>query len=217
MKTNKKIHKLGAIIICIILSTVSVCYTDFVDRKLTVKDVRADLKSLPPQEEKKIAKEIKIKNNGIVYKDEFIPKTNNSGFRIMTVRLTVYWARGGETDYYSSKKKCSTGYTLKQGESIAVDPKIIPYRKEVIIPNVGLVKAVDTGTAVVAKSASDGKLPVIDVFFEHKKDAILFANRYPKVVKVAVLRATVLYVPSNILTEWPHARAVRAASCVYAR
>ena len=126
-------------------------------------------------------------NNGIVYKDEFIPKTNNSGFKILTVRLTVYWAKGGDTDYYSSMKKSSTGYTLKQGESIAVDPRIIPYKKEVIIPNVGVVKAVDTGSAVVAKRASNGKLPVIDVFFEHKKDAMLFANRYPKVVKVAVI------------------------------
>ncbi|NBW58728.1 hypothetical protein EBR43_13325 [bacterium] len=187
MKTNKKIHKLGAIIIVTIMSTASLCYTDFVERRLTVKDIKADLKALPLLEEKKVAKDIKVKNDGIVYKDEFIPKTNNSGFRIMTVRLTVYWARGGDTDYYSSKKKSATGYTLKQGESIAVDPKIIPYRKEVIIPNIGLVKAVDTGSAVVAKSASNGKLPVIDVFFENKRDAMTFASRYPKVVKVAVL------------------------------
>lgn len=169
------------------LSTVSVCFTDYSKRKATIKDVKAELKSLPVQEEKALAKQIKIKADGIVYKDEFIPKTNNSGFKVMTVRLTVYWARGGDTDYYSSKKKSSTGYTLKQGESIAVDPRIIPYRKEVIIPNIGLVKAVDTGSAVIAKSASNGKLPVIDVFFEHKKDAMSFANRYPKVVKVAVL------------------------------
>jgi 3D (Asp-Asp-Asp) domain-containing protein len=99
----------------------------------------------------------------------------------------VYWAKGGETDSDSARKRSSTGYTLKQGESIAVDPRIIPYTKEVIIPNVGLVKAVDTGTAVKEKRASYGKLPVIDVFFEHKKDAILFANQYPKVVKVVVL------------------------------
>lgn len=187
MKINKKIHKLGAIIIFIILSTTTFCSTDFARYKLSVKDVKADLKALPLQEERKIAKEIKIRPNGIVYRNELIPKTNNSGFKIMTVRLTVYWARGGGTDYYSSKKKSSTGYTLKQGESIAVDPKIIPYRKEVIIPNIGLVKAVDTGSAVVAKSASSGKLPVIDVFFEHKKDAMIFANRHPKVVKVAIL------------------------------
>lgn len=187
MKTNKKTHKLGLIIIAIILSTTSLCYTDFVEHKLTIKEVKAELKSLPLREEKMVSKEIEVKANGIVYKDEFIPKTNNSGFKVITVRLTVYWARGGGTDYYSSKKKSSTGYTLKQGESIAVDPKIIPYRKEVIIPNVGLVKAVDTGSAVVAKTASNGRLPVIDVFFENKKDAMLFASRYPKVVKVAVI------------------------------
>jgi len=185
MKTNKKIHKLGALLLVLITTIGTGCIS--MERNTSIKDVKAELKSVPPQEEKQIAKQIKIKNDGIVYKDEFIPKTNNSGFKIITVRLTVYWARGGDTDYYSSKKRSSTGYTLKQGESIAVDPRIIPYRKEVIIPNVGLVKAVDTGTAVKAKKASGGKLPVIDVFFEHKKDAMLFANRYPKVVKVAVL------------------------------
>lgn len=187
MKTNKKIHKLGLIFTVLLLSTASLCFTDYKQRKTTIKEVKAELKALPPVEEKKVAKEIEIKSNGIVYKDEFIPKTNNSGFKIITVRLTVYWAKGSGTDYYSSKKKSSTGYTLKQGESIAVDPRIIPYRKEVIIPNIGIVKAVDTGSAVIAKSASSGKLPVIDVFFEHKKDAMRFANNYPKVVKVAIL------------------------------
>lgn len=186
MKINKKIHKLGLILTLLMLSTGSICYTDF-QRKITIKDVKAELKSLPLAEEKKIAKDIEIKKDGIVYREEFIPKTNNSGFKIITVRLTVYWAKGGDTDYYSSKKRSSTGYTLKQGESIAVDPRIIPYKKEVIIPNIGLVKAVDTGSAVIAKSASNGKLPVIDVFFEYKKDAIKFANNYPKVVRVAIL------------------------------
>lgn len=169
----------------ILLSSASLCLTQFEEKKTTITDLKSKLKSLPVVEEKKMAKQIIVKADGIKYKDEFIPKTNS--FKIMTVRLTVYWARGGDTDYYSSKKRSSTGYTLKQGESIAVDPRIIPYRKEVIIPNIGIVKAVDTGSAVVAKSASNGKLPVIDVFFEHKKDAMSFANRYPKVVKVAVL------------------------------
>ena len=185
MKINTKITKLSVIISVILLSVGSIGCDTYFKRQLTVKDIKNELKGLPPTEEKKIAKQIVIKNDGIKFKDEFIPKTNN--FKIITVRLTVYWARGSGTDYYSSKKKSSTGYTLKQGESIAVDPRIIPYRKEVIIPNVGVVKAVDTGSAVKAKKASNGKLPVIDVFFEHKKDAMLFANRYPKVVKVAVI------------------------------
>lgn len=153
----------------------------------TLTDIKAELKSLPPKEEKLAAKDLQVKTNGIAYKDAFIPKTNNSGFKVMTVRLTVYWAKGGDTDSDSAKLKSSTGYTLKQGESIAVDPRIIPYTKEVLIPNVGLVKAVDTGTAVKQKRASGGKLPVIDVFFLHKKDAIRFANNNPKVVKVAII------------------------------
>jgi len=184
---NNKINKLGLMLLVVLISTGTLCLTQFEERRLTVSDLKAEFKSLPVAEKKKAAKEIVVKADGIKYKDEFIQKTNNSSFKVMTVRLTVYWARGGDTDYYSSKKKSSTGYTLKQGESIAVDPRIIPYKKEVIIPNVGIVKAVDTGTTVKQKKASNGKLPVIDVFFEHKKDAILFANRYPKVVKVAVL------------------------------
>jgi 3D (Asp-Asp-Asp) domain-containing protein len=190
MKTNNtKTNKLALILAGLILTANPISMSAFqhIEKKLTVNDVKKELRSLPSTKEKEVAKNIVVKGDGIDYKGAFIPKTESCNYKILTVRLTVYWARGGDTDYYSSKKKSSTGYTLKQGESIAVDPKIIPYTKEVIIPNVGLVKAVDTGSAVIAKSASGGKLPVIDVFFENKKDAIIFANRYPKVVKVAVI------------------------------
>jgi len=187
MKPHKKIQKLGLLLPMFLLTATSVSITSYVEKRLDIKDVKAELKSATALKEKELAKKIQVNTNGIVYKDNFIPKTDSKEFKILTVRLTVYWARGGETDGDSARKKSSTGYTLKQGESIAVDPRIIPYTKEVIIPNVGLVKAVDTGTAVKEKRASAGKLPVIDVFFENKKDAILFANRYPKIVKVAVL------------------------------
>lgn len=185
MKINTKKYKLGLILIGLMLSTATIGITQYRKKDPCVTDLKKELKALPLKEEKTAAKQIVVKADGIKYKDEFIPKTNS--FKIMTVRLTVYWAKGGGTDHDSANKRSSTGYTLKQGESIAVDPRIIPYRKEVIIPNIGLVKAVDTGTAVKQKRASNGKLPVIDVFFEHKKDAMLFANRYPKIVKVAVL------------------------------
>jgi 3D (Asp-Asp-Asp) domain-containing protein len=187
MKTKTKTYKLGLILMLLCFTASSICMHSYNNTPHCndVKGVKAQLQSVPAAQEKNMAKDIKIQNNGIMYKDDFIPKTNS--FRVLTVRITVYWAKGGDTDSDSAKRRSSTGYTLKQGESIAVDPRIIPYTKEVIIPNVGLVKAVDTGTAVVQKRASGGKLPVIDVFFEHKKDAILFANRYPKIVKVAVL------------------------------
>lgn len=158
-----------------------------IEKKLTVSDVKKELKALTPTKEQEVAKKIEVKKDGIKYNGTFIPKTDSSEYKVLTVRLTVYWARGSGTDADSRRMRSSTGYTLKQGDSIAVDPRIIPYDKEVIIPNVGLVKAVDTGTAVKDKVASGGKLPVIDVFFVNKSDAIDFADSHPKIVKVAVL------------------------------
>jgi 3D (Asp-Asp-Asp) domain-containing protein len=190
MKTkNTKIHKSALILIGLLLTANPVSMSAFqrIEKKLTVGDVKKELKSALPTKEREIAKSIEIKKDGIKYNGTFIPKTDRSDYRVLTVRLTVYWARGSGTDSDSRRMRSSTGYTLKQGDSIAVDPKIIPYESDVIIPNVGLVKAVDTGSAVKGKVASGGKLPVIDVFFLNKTDAERFANNNPKIVKVAVL------------------------------
>jgi 3D (Asp-Asp-Asp) domain-containing protein len=190
MKTkNTKTNKLILIIAGLIITTNPVSISAFqrIEKKLTVKDVKKELKSLTPAKEQEVAKKIEVKKDGMKYNGAFIPNTDSGEYKVLTVRLTVYWARGAGTDADSRRMRSSTGYTLKQGDSIAVDPRIIPYNKEVIIPNVGLVKAVDTGSAVVGKVASGGKLPVIDVFFVNKSDAIDFADSHPKIVKVAVL------------------------------
>ena len=190
MKTkNTKTNKLILIIIGLLLTANPISLSAFkcLEKKLTVNDVKKELKSVTPTKEREIAKNIEVKKDGIKYNGSFIPKTDSNDYKVLTVRLTVYWARGGGTDSDSRRLRSSTGYTLKQGDSIAVDPRIIPYDKEVIIPNVGLVKAVDTGSAVKDKVASGGKMPVIDVFFLDKKDAERFANNNPKIVKVAVL------------------------------
>ena len=102
------------------------------------------------------------------------------------VRITAYWAKGGDTDSWSAKRQSSTGVRLKPNVSVAVDPKIIPYFSRIYIPNLGFRYAHDTGTAVINKKASGGKYPVIDIFFLHKKDALKFANNNPKIVKVKV-------------------------------
>lgn len=189
MKTNTKTNKLIILIVTLIASTASFSTFSYAEIKspLSILGVKNELKNITPQKEALLAKKLKIESNGIKYNGELIPQTASSKLKILTVRLTVYWARGSGTDADSRRMRSSTGYTLKQGDSIAVDPKIIPYAKEVLIPNVGLVKAVDTGSAVVSKTASGGKLPVIDVFFVNKSDAINFANSNPKIVKVAVL------------------------------
>jgi len=190
MKTkNTKTNKLLLIVIGLIVTANPISMSAFqrIERKLTVGDMKKELKSLTPSKEQQAAKQIEVKKDGIKYNGIFIPKTDSSEYKVITVRLTVYWARGGDTDADSRRMRSSTGYTLKQGDSIAVDPRIIPYDKEVIIPNVGLVRAVDTGTAVKNKVASGGKLPVIDVFFVNKSDAIDFADTHPNIVKVAIL------------------------------
>jgi 3D (Asp-Asp-Asp) domain-containing protein len=189
MKINTKTNKLILLTAILIASTATFSTFSYakIRSPLNILGVKNAFKNVPPQKEAQLAKTLKVENNGIKYDGEFIPKTPSSNLKILTVRLTVYWARGSGTDADSRRMRSSTGYTLKQGDSIAVDPKIIPYTKEVLIPNVGLVKAVDTGSAVVSKTASGGKLPVIDVFFVNKSDAIDFANSNPKIVKVAIL------------------------------
>ena len=118
--------------------------------------------------------------------DDFVKKLVVE--KTVKVRLTTYWAKGGETDKDSAKKHSYTGATLKEGVSVAVDPRLIPFFKRLYIPNLGLRVAHDTGTAVKDKKASKGKLPVIDVFFEKKKDAMEFAYNGPKIVTVSIYK-----------------------------
>ena len=103
-------------------------------------------------------------------------------------RLTVYWAKGGDTDSDTARKRSSSGTRLREGVSVAVDPRLIPFYKRLYIPNLGIRVAHDTGTAVKQKKASGGKLPVIDVFFEKKRDALAFAYNNPKIVTVSIYK-----------------------------
>jgi len=186
MKTTNKIHKLLATLAGLMITTLPFGQLSMANGPTNVKELKKELKQVAQREEAKLAKSIVVNKESIKFKGVSIPVVSQE-VKVLTVRLTVYWARGGGTDTDSRRMRSSTGYTLKEGESIAVDPRIIPYDKEVIIPNVGLVKAVDTGTAVKEKVASGGKLPVIDVFFVNKRDALEFADSHPKIVKVAVL------------------------------
>jgi len=116
--------------------------------------------------------------------DRFIKSTIPK--KEIKVRITTYWAKGGDTDGWSAKRQSSTGVRLRPNVSVAVDPRIIPYFSRLYIPNLGFRYAHDTGTDVIKKKASGGKYPIIDVFFLHKKDAIRFANNNPKIVKIKV-------------------------------
>ena len=187
MKIKNKKHKLVLLIAVLFSSVATVSLSSEKKAPATVSELKKELKQMSPVAEALFARKIKVQPDGIKVDNDLIPKQSKNEYKIITARLTVYWAKGAGTDSDSKRLKSATGYTLKQGDSIAVDPRVIPYDKEVIIPNVGLVRAVDTGSAVKDRTASGGSLPVIDVFFVNKKDAELFANNAPKVVKVAVL------------------------------
>lgn len=100
----------------------------------------------------------------------------------MKVRITAYWP--GQ-DYWTSRYKSSTGYTLKSGISCAVDPRIIPYGSKVVI-NGRQFKAIDTGSAVISKKASRGKYPVVDLFFASETKAMRELAKLPKYAWVEV-------------------------------
>jgi len=100
------------------------------------------------------------------------------------VRITGYWP--GE-DEWSSRYQSSTGTRLRAGRHCAVDPDIIPLWSKIKIINCKREwVAVDTGTAVKNKKASNGRLPVIDVFAA--SEAQFNAMRLPKVATVEVSR-----------------------------
>lgn len=94
------------------------------------------------------------------------------------VRITVYTAA---EDSWSKKLQSSSGAKLRPGQSIAVDPKLIPYGTKVKIEGWGTFLAVDTGKDVVSKKASKGKLPIIDVFCVDKKQADRLIARNPEI------------------------------------
>lgn len=104
-----------------------------------------------------------------------------------TARVTFYRATGNKT---------STGTKPKQGVTVAVDPKIIPYGSTIEIDELkgilddGRFIAEDTGSAVrkrkAAKAAGED-VPVIDIYVSDKKYAKL-KNDLPEFMKVRVIR-----------------------------
>lgn len=110
---------------------------------------------------------------------------NQDGFDLR-IRRTVYWSYGPGTDVDSAAKRSSTGRQLAEGVSAAVDPSIIPYLSRIEFPDIGVRFATDTGGAVKRRTASGGRLPIIDIYFENRQNALAFANQFPKEVTVKV-------------------------------
>jgi 3D (Asp-Asp-Asp) domain-containing protein len=112
----------------------------------------------------------------------------------LLARVTVYWAGGGRgSDSYTRRHQCSTGVRLRVGHC-AVDPRRIPYGSKVVLLD-GVYTAVDTGRAVInrkaarraGRTASERNAPVIDCFFETKRQALSWANAHPAFMTVQVV------------------------------
>ena len=111
-----------------------------------------------------------------------------SGGRL--ARVTAYWA--GEGDYYTGRCMSSTGVRLHDGHC-AVDPNIIPYGSVVSIAGVGRFLAVDTGSAVINRTAAregghtdaERHAIVVDVFFEDRSEGERFAAGDAKYVSIS--------------------------------
>jgi len=105
-------------------------------------------------------------------------------------RVTAYWACEG--DYYTRHCMSATGVRLHDGHC-AVDPNIIPYGSVVEIAGVGKFLAVDTGSAVVSRTAAreggrnsvERGAIVIDLFFEDRAEGEKFAASAAKYVPIS--------------------------------
>lgn len=105
-------------------------------------------------------------------------------------RVTAYWS--GEGDYYTGRGISATGVRLHDGHC-AVDPSIIPYGSVVEIAGVGKYLAVDTGSAVISRTAAregghtsaERNAIVIDLFFEDASEGEKFAAGAAKYVAIS--------------------------------
>ena len=116
------------------------------------------------------------------------PSRTSLGARL--ARVTAYWA--GEGDYYTGKCISATGVHL-HARHCAVDPKIIPYGSVVEIAGVGKFLAVDTGSAVISRTAAregghtseERNAIVIDLFFENRGEGEKFAAAASKYASIS--------------------------------
>jgi len=105
-------------------------------------------------------------------------------------RVTAYWA--GEGDYYTRRCISATGVRLHDGHC-AVDPTIIPYGSVVEIAGVGKFLAVDTGSAVISRTAAregghtsqERNAIVVDLFFEDRSEGERFASANAKYTSIS--------------------------------
>jgi 3D (Asp-Asp-Asp) domain-containing protein len=135
------------------------------------------------------------------------PIRSASGERL--ARVTAYWAAEG--DYYTGRGISATGVRLHDGHC-AVDPNIIPYGSVVEVAGVGKFLAVDTGSAVISRTAAregghntaERHAIVVDLFFASRRGGEAFAAGAAKFVNIS------WWTPSSMGTAAKAARSLFA-------
>jgi hypothetical protein len=123
--------------------------------------------------------------------------------------MTAYWAAEG--DYYTERCISATGVRLHDGHC-AVDPSIIPYGSVVEVAGVGKFLAVDTGSAVISRTAAregghtaeERNAIVIDLFFATRSEGEKFAAAASKYVAIS------WWTPTSMAMEAKAARSLFA-------
>lgn len=95
-------------------------------------------------------------------------KQPSRGGRILQMEATAYCLEDGNGDGVTA-----TGTIPKEGRTVAIDPKIIPYGTELIINGKDGYIAEDAGGAIKGHR--------IDVFMTNRKDALQFGRQTVRV------------------------------------
>jgi 3D (Asp-Asp-Asp) domain-containing protein len=101
----------------------------------------------------------------------------------MRVRLTFY---SGLDDQYGSRVAWRKVREAKRGRTAAADPSVLPFGTWIHIPGLGKLRIEDTGSAVKAKTASRGTVPVIDVYVGNDQDARRLSRTMPDYVEITL-------------------------------
>lgn len=99
-----------------------------------------------------------------------------------TVIATAYCRENPHGICNDNTPETSTGVIPKEGRTVAVDPKVIPYGSLLWIPDFGWRIAEDTGGAI------DGNR--IDIFFERYRDAYTFGRQEMTILVFPAIPAT---------------------------
>lgn len=119
------------------------------------------------------------------------PAANNEGW--LDATATAYNGKDDQFGTATAKPNPEGKFEAVPGQTIAVDPSVIPYGSHVEVKHkdgtIGKYFAHDTGSAVKAKTASKGRgnaLPVID-FYTPKDDLIGFNDKIGDVVQYRIV------------------------------